>query len=349
MPSCEDWTPVCIYGLLTTIVAKMSGRIFVGPDLYLDEKYLEMGIQYTHELMAAQRRVKNMRPLLRPLLAHRTPEVRQLRKREKLAKEFFTPVVEARLQGEKRDDWKEPDDMLQWLLNRREQFKLDTMEKISKLQLGIIFTAIHTTVMTATNIFYSLVVTPEYIHELREEILQALANNEGIMNSKALQEMEKVDSYMKEVFRFYNFGTISFLRKVLKGIVLSNGQYIPAGVNIEAPTYSIYHDDHLYPDAHTFDGFRAYKMRKNTMLDEVSARNHFVNVNDQNLGFGYGRHACPGRFFANNEIKLILAKLLLEYDIKMVDGMTTRWPNIEHGAECLPDPSKEILFKRLKA
>lgn len=55
--------------------------------------------------------------------------------------------------------------------------------------------------------FYSLVVTPEYIHELREEILQALANNEGIMNSKALQEMEKVDSYMKEVFRFYNFGT----------------------------------------------------------------------------------------------------------------------------------------------
>lgn len=151
MPSCEDWTPVCIYGLLTTIVAKMSGRIFVGPDLYLDEKYLEMGIQYTHELMAAQRRVKNMRPLLRPLLAHRTPEVRQLRKREKLAKEFFTPVVEARLQGEKRDDWKEPDDMLQWLLNRREQFKLDTMEKISKLQLGIIFTAIHTTVMTATN------------------------------------------------------------------------------------------------------------------------------------------------------------------------------------------------------
>lgn len=74
------------------------------------------------------------------------------------------------------------------------------------------------------------------------------------------------------------------------------------------------------------------------MLDEVSARNHFVNVNDQNLGFGYGRHACPGRFFANNEIKLILAKLLLEYDIKMVDGMTTRWPNIEHGAEvCTPN------------
>lgn len=231
MPACEDWTPIHVFELLTKIVAKLSGRIFVGPDLFLQKEYLEMSLSYTHELMAAQRRIKTMRPFLRPILGHWTAEVRQLRKREHFAEEFFLPVVRARLGAKKCGDEKEPDDMLQWLLNRREQFKLDTMAKISKLQLGLIFTALHTTVMTATNMyvletegiqspansaftsFYSLAVTPGYIDELRAEIREAVAGSNGVMDSKALSEMEKLDSYMKEVFRVYNFGsskTISF-------------------------------------------------------------------------------------------------------------------------------------------
>lgn len=31
--------------------------------------------------------------------------------------------------------------------------------------------------------------------------------------------------------------------------------------------------------------------------------------------FGYGKHACPGRFFAGNELKLILVKMLEKYEI----------------------------------
>ncbi|KAF2218406.1 cytochrome P450 [Elsinoe ampelina] len=348
MPRCNDWTAIHVFDLLTKIVAKLSGRIFVGPDLFLQKEYLEMSLSYTHELMAAQRRIKSMRPFLRPILGHWTSEVRQLRMRERFAEKFFLPVVRARLETQPSVDGKQPDDMLQWLLNRREQFQFDTMAKISKLQLGLIFTALHTTVMTATNIFYSLAVTPQYIDELRTEIREAVADSGGTMDSKALSEMIKLDSYMKEVFRVYNFGSISFLRKVLKGITLSNGQYIPPGVDIEAPTYSIYHDSDLFPDPEKFDGFRSYKLRQESMSSDVQARNTFVNVNDQNLGFGYGRHACPGRFFANNEIKMILAKLLLHHDVKMPDGLNERWPNINNGAECMPDPTKTILFKKAK-
>ena len=42
-----------------------------------------------------------------------------------------------------------------------------------------------------------------------------------------------------------------------------------------------------------------------------------VTVTKDSLEFGYGKHACPGRFFAVNEIKLILANLLLRFDFKM--------------------------------
>lgn len=228
MPECNDWTPVRIYGVLANMVAKVSGRVFVGPELCRDENYLEAGVQYTMELMDAQRRVKNMRPFLRPFLADRLPEVRQLRKREKMAIDFLRPIVEARLEGEKAKDWKEPDDLLQWFLKRRTEHNLDSMAKLAKLQLGIIFTAIHTTTMTATNIFYSLAVTPEYIEPIREEIREVLAANGGVMSSKALQEMEKLDSYMKEVFRMYPNGYSKTNYSLLMIIGLTTCSFFPA-------------------------------------------------------------------------------------------------------------------------
>jgi hypothetical protein len=52
------------------------------------------------------------------------------------------------------------------------------------------------------------------------------------------------------------------------------------------------------------------------------------------------------RFFAANEIKLILARLLLDYDIKMPDGQEGRYPNLEVGQMAFPDPSKTILVRR---
>jgi cytochrome P450 len=38
------------------------------------------------------------------------------------------------------------------------------------------------------------------------------------------------------------------------------------------------------------------------------------------MGFGHGEHACPGRFFASNEMKIALCVLLLKYDLRFVPG-----------------------------
>ncbi|KAM0310232.1 hypothetical protein ACHAPQ_012508 [Fusarium lateritium] len=44
-----------------------------------------------------------------------------------------------------------------------------------------------------------------------------------------------------------------------------------------------------------------------------------VTTSDAHLAFGHGRHACPGRFFVAHELKLIIASLLLDYDIKLLE------------------------------
>lgn len=66
------------------------------------------------------------------------------------------------------------------------------------------------------------------------------------------------------------------------------------------------------------------------------------------MSFGFGRHACPGRFFACNEIKLIVAQLLLEYDVKMPDGVEERYPSWTAGVIAGPDPSKTIMLRKIR-
>jgi cytochrome P450 len=152
---------------------------------------------------------------------------------------------------------------------------------------------------------------------------------------------------MKESTRFHPIGITSFNRKVLQGFTLSNGQYIPPGVTVEVPSHAVYMDPTLYPDSATFDGFRFAKLREGGGPAD-NAKNQFVTTNEQNLNFGHGRHACPGRFFAANEIKMIVARMVMDFDFKNEGDSTERYPNIEMGRQSIPDPRKVLLFKKVE-
>lgn len=347
IPTCDDWTEIKFYERIVPLVAKVSGRLFIGPEDSKNPAYLDAACNYTLHLTDAITALKKMSPWQKTLWGHRIPEVLKLRECEKKIQDIVGPLVSQRLESMAKDpNWKAPDDMLQWMLNKANG-KVD-VEQLSYVQLSLIFGAIHTTSMTATIILYQLAATPEYIEPLREEIRNALEDNDGIITTRTLSQMAKVDSFMKEVIRFSPPTVSSFFRYVKKGIKLNNGQYIPEGVMIESPSMEIYLDDKFYPSSKTFDGFRSYKLRGSGKAQDI-ARNQFVTSNETNLTFGYGNHACPGRFFAANEIKMVLVRLLLQYDIKMPEGVTERYPNLEIGKQVIPDMSGVLLFKRVQA
>ncbi|EXJ92197.1 hypothetical protein A1O3_00747 [Capronia epimyces CBS 606.96] len=58
------------------------------------------------------------------------------------------------------------------------------------------------------------------------------------------------------------------------------------------------------------------KEKEKAYLDKAHLQ--FIATSPTYLGFGHGRHSCPGRFFAANELKLLVAYLLTRYDIQMV-------------------------------
>lgn len=83
-----------------------------------------------------------------------------------------------------------------------------------------------------------------------------------------------------------------------------------------------------------FDPYRFFNLRTSDVSDNIGYKNReqqyqYISVPKENMGFGFGRHACPGRFFASNEIKLILACMLLECESR-VHYLTSHMPLLKN-------------------
>lgn len=213
VPDCKGWTPVQVHPTLLRIVAAASGRVFVGPEICRQEKYLDTSIKFTTDVMAAQNAVQHMRQWLRPFLAHRLPEVQRLNQQRAEAEEFLRPVIRRRRQILSDPGHERPDDMLSWLIETQVRSGKGGDRDLTEQQLGISFAAIHTTTLTATNAFYNLAAMPDVASQLREEVCAVLADNNGVFTSRALQDMKKLDSFLKETLRYhpFAFGEISLL------------------------------------------------------------------------------------------------------------------------------------------
>jgi len=70
-----------------------------------------------------------------------------------------------------------------------------------------------------------------------------------------------------------------------------------------------------------------------------------VSTGIGSLAFGHGRHACPGRYLAACELKLMLAHVVMAYDVKLEnDGV--RPEDMWIVTTCVPNPNAKVLFRR---
>lgn len=157
LPPCKDFTSVNINKALLRLVAKVSGRIFIGPEFCRSEDYIDMAINYTLEVSAAQQAISALNPWKRNLQAGSLPQVKALQARHKSCKEFLQPIISARKKASAEDpDFQKPDDFLQWVLDDGQAKFGDQLEdELTEIQLGLTFAAIHTTTMTTTNAYVS--------------------------------------------------------------------------------------------------------------------------------------------------------------------------------------------------
>jgi cytochrome P450 len=101
-------------------------------------------------------------------------------------------------------------------------------------------------------------------------------------------------------------------------MTLSDGTFIPKGTYFIAPSLAISRDPEIYPHANVFDSLRFYKMRARSTADENKYQ--LSSTSKTMMHFGAGRHACPGRVFTSIQTKMVLATIIMEYDLKLKNG-----------------------------
>lgn len=127
---------------------------------------------------------------------------------------------------------------------------------------------------------------------------------------------------------------------------MKDGTVIPKGAKITWAAHNHMHDPSVTADPTIFDPLRSYRKRHSS--PELMNKYLASTASLDSLAFGYGGQACPGRWFSVGEVKLILVKLLSEYDVKFTPGRTTRPLNLFAGENSFPDPSVNVMIKSRK-
>jgi cytochrome P450 len=142
---------------------------------------------------------------------------------------------------------------------------------------------------------------------------------------------------------------VTFDRIVRKPLTLSDGTRLAVGTHLAMPTDAMLSDPALLPaggaDPGTFDAFRYSRAREDPSKPENAQKFQLATTEATSLPFGHGKHACPGRFFASSEAKLILCHLLLMYDFRYPEGQG-RPQNWLFSENLAPDPNARVLIRK---
>jgi len=175
---------------------------------------------------------------------------------------------------------------------------------------------------------------------MREEV-ERVVREEG-WTKQAIQKMRLVDSFLRESQRFYGLGSTSLNRKALQDFTFSDGTFIPAGSFVAAAALPTHFDERYYENPDIFNPWRFAEMRSE---DGEGLKHQMVTTSTEYVTFGHGRHACPGRFFAAQELKAMMAHLVVTYDVKMEKEGVVPEPTYI-AAQLLTDSKAEVMFRR---
>ncbi|KAG0636839.1 cytochrome P450 [Tuber brumale] len=343
----DEWVSVDIPAAVLRIVARISGRAFIGLPLCRNEDWLTLSISFTTDVFQEINKLTPVPKILRPFFAYIWNSAGSVNSHKRKAQSLLAPVFQRRFEeealAEKNGTVRQNHrDLLQWLTTRVAP-NHKNVNVFSGLQLMIGLASVHTTTSGFTNMIFDLAEHQECIQPIREEMETLISANGGVLDRATLRKMRKTDSFFRESFRT-SLLLLGFNRMIMKNMTLSDGTYLPKGTLVAAPAAMFSSDPDFVEDPETFDGFRWYK-KSLEVTDSAADNNNATNISPTNLIFGYGRHACPGRYFVVEVMKIMLAFMLLQYDIKYPEGQS-RPPNIQMGELSYPDRTQKLVFKK---
>ncbi|KIX06715.1 uncharacterized protein Z518_04691 [Rhinocladiella mackenziei CBS 650.93] len=343
----KDWTPFHMYPVAFKITTRTANRLLFGRELARTKDFLQLAIDYSDTFFGGANMIRHYPEWMKPLVLYfNTGIVKQTATAKKHLFPLLTKRIAAMEEARRNGTYQEfeatkPADVVQWVLDITPLEKRD-LHVLTLRLIHILVSAVHTSSVTYLNAIYDLAQHPEVHDELREEIKEVFASENGEWRKQGLTKLVKLDSFIKESARFHPFQAGTMDRIAMRDYTLSDGTFVPKGTYMLVPSSASNLDPDVWgPTALEFDPWRFQKMR----LDPGQETHHSMVQTTPNFTyFGHGKHACPGRFFAVNEIKVLLIYTLIFYDVKYPPGAPEpqmMW----FSGKTMPDMTAKLLWK----
>ncbi|KAH8723136.1 cytochrome P450 monooxygenase [Phaeosphaeriaceae sp. PMI808] len=330
---CKEWTSIKPQYAMSRIASIMSGRAFVGLPLSREDDWVEATVNYTRGVSNAWLVLRVIPWPIRYFVAPFLPQVQALKRQKAINEEKLAPLIAEKRSGSRKDKAIPGGDMIEWFISQYS--KPPNAQQLGRDQLLTTFASIYNLSNALSYVIFDLAaLDPKEVELMREEVLQHVPAD-GTINKMNLPKLKRLDSFAKESQR---------LSPPSLGTSLLHRSSTPHGTRMTILAHAINQNPQLYPNPTEFQPFRFSDLRE-TPGNEHKYQHGTTGID--NINFGHGLWACPGRFFASAEIKVVLSYILRHYDIKLKSGEPK--PKQQHyGLAILPDPQAGVLFKARK-
>ncbi|KAL5340902.1 cytochrome P450 [Aspergillus crustosus] len=259
-------------------------------------------------LEQATRRFADAGSWTQSLLLHLIPDYLRQRRREhlRLSKE----KVEERL----RNGAGEHKDFIYYILKQREKYNLHENEIILNSALFIVAGS-ETTANSLSGLFARLLTDKENMEKLQREIRDAFDSEEEITYSNAgPAELPFMNACLEEGLRIHPPVPVGLLRSVPAAGDMIDGHWIPGGTSVSVGGWAASHNPANFTECDTFIPGR-WLADNNNQGGSFSA-----DIKTGMQPFSLGPRGCIGKNLSYMEMRVILARLLWNFNIVSTDG-----------------------------
>lgn len=203
-------------------------------------------------------------------------------------------------------------DMFTHLLASNHETKLAMTQMDFQQQIFLtLVVGTHSVSTTLTQIFAALASRPEVQARIRQELKDTF-DGDGFPPIETVGRLKYLEAVVKEGLRMFPplpGGSPAIAPK--GGVALETGDFIPENTQIWISQHILMSDERNFP--------RAAEFLPERWMDQDAEKdgngNELIKDRRAWIPFGYGTHTCGGRALAMEELKLLVLRLVTEFDI----------------------------------
>ncbi|KAF7915318.1 uncharacterized protein EAE98_011184 [Botrytis deweyae] len=192
-----------------------------------------------------------------------------------------------------------------------------TQEQLISEAGVLIIAGMDTTATGLTATIFYLLHYPLVYERLEREIRETWAKVSEIKVGGKLNDYKYLTACIDEAMRLSPGVGANIPREVVKGGAVIDGCAIPAGVTVGVSAYSIHHEERYFEDPFVYRPERWLDGEGENESSKGNARDSKVFEPKAFTPFGTGRTSCIGKYLAYQEMGVVLARLIWEFDMRL--------------------------------